>query len=70
MAAHRWGLALPRVAKPSGALWDDELRLGVCGDWCVAPRIEGAYLSGLACAELVVDSFRSDKLSQVIGLGT
>ena len=51
--AHRWRLALPSEASGPGAQWDDEMLLGVCGDWCVAPNIEGAYLSGVACAELV-----------------
>ena len=49
-AAHRWRYS--RVVDPLsvGALWDQELGLGVCGDWCQGARIEGAYLSGQAVA--------------------
>jgi len=49
--AHRWRYAL--VADPLGAgcLFDASIHLGVCGDWCVSTRAEGAYLSGLAMAE-------------------
>jgi predicted NAD/FAD-dependent oxidoreductase len=44
--AHRWRYAL--AARPLGAafLWDGTARLGVCGDWCLAGRLEAAYLSG------------------------
>jgi predicted NAD/FAD-dependent oxidoreductase len=46
--AHRWRHA--RAEKPLGQnfLWDDEQRLGVCGDWCLAGRLEAAWLSGQA----------------------
>lgn len=44
-AAHRW-----RYAR-SGALgrddlWDAGLKLGVCGDWLLGPRVECAWVSG------------------------
>jgi len=44
--AHRWRYAL--AARPLGEafLWDEAGRLGVCGDWCLAGRLEAAYLSG------------------------
>jgi predicted NAD/FAD-dependent oxidoreductase len=50
LAAHRWLYSL--VANPLnvGALWDPDLGLGVCGDWCQGARIEGAFLSGQAIA--------------------
>jgi len=43
---HRWRYAL--AARPLGEafLWDGAARLGVCGDWCLAGRLEAAYLSG------------------------
>ena len=31
-------------------LWDPAAGLGACGDWCGGPRIEGAFLSGMAMA--------------------
>lgn len=58
MKAHRWGSALPTTisAKDDKCLWLDNKRFAVCGDFCVAPDVEGAILSGLAAAS---------KLSQV-----
>ncbi|QDU98809.1 hypothetical protein Pla8534_67200 [Lignipirellula cremea] len=50
-AAHRWRFALPSEPLEQQCLFDEDLRLGACGDWCGGPRIEGAYLSGLALAE-------------------
>ena len=48
--AHRWLYSL--VANPLnvGALWDPDLGIGACGDWCQGARIEGAFLSGQAIA--------------------
>jgi predicted NAD/FAD-dependent oxidoreductase len=31
-----------------GCLWDAQLNIGVCGDWCQMSRVEGAALSGMA----------------------
>lgn len=48
--AHRWGYALASDA-PLGILHEPQLHLGVCGDWCVGGRVEGALVSGLEIAE-------------------
>ena len=50
LSAHRWRYAL--VERPLGesCIWDPALRLGLCGDWCLGPRVEAAYLSGRALA--------------------
>lgn len=47
--AHRWRFAL---STPLGldCLWNDEIGLGVCGDWLMAPRVESAWLSGTSLA--------------------
>jgi predicted NAD/FAD-dependent oxidoreductase len=52
--AHRWRLA--RVEEPLGRdfLWDADLQLGACGDWCRGPRLEDALISGAAAAEAVL----------------
>jgi predicted NAD/FAD-dependent oxidoreductase len=52
-AAYRWRYAL--VERPLGRdfVWDQTMRVGACGDWCIGPRIENAYLSGLRLAEAV-----------------
>jgi renalase len=54
-AAHRWLYALPSAPLSVGCMWDDEARVAVCGDWCQSARIEGAFLSGLAAAEKLID---------------
>jgi predicted NAD/FAD-dependent oxidoreductase len=53
LAAHRWRYALPREPLADACLFDRELRIAACGDWCGGPRVEGAFLSGLAAAETV-----------------
>ena len=50
--AHRWRYAMSGSAGRT-ALWDENLRLGLCGDWLVGPRIESAWVSGRALAGLV-----------------
>jgi len=51
--AHRWGYALADPGMPPGSLYDPDLRLGVCGDWCVGGRVEGAIVSGIEIADLL-----------------
>lgn len=52
-AAHRWRYGLPNKTLEQEYLFDEDLRLGACGDWCGGASIEGALLSGLALAERV-----------------
>jgi predicted NAD/FAD-dependent oxidoreductase len=48
--AHRWRYA--QVERPLGlpCLVDQEAAAGVCGDWCIAPRVEAAFESGRSLA--------------------
>lgn len=48
--AHRWRHA--RAVAPLGeaCLWDEPLKLAVCGDWCLGRDVEAAFLSGSAAA--------------------
>lgn len=52
--AHRWRYAIPPEPLEDPCLFDSELRLGACGDWCSGPRVEGAFLSGMAMAGRVL----------------
>jgi predicted NAD/FAD-dependent oxidoreductase len=53
-ASHRWRHAIPPEPLESRCLFDPELRIGACGDWCSGPRVEGAILSGMAMAGRVL----------------
>ena len=48
--AHRWLYA--KTEKPLGVshLWDNNLGVGVCGDWCLGHRVEDAFVSALDLA--------------------
>ncbi len=52
--AHRWLYAQPEPRKADGPLFDAELQLGIAGDWLHSPRVEGAWLSGRALAQAVL----------------
>ena len=54
--AHRWRFALAENPLTEGCLWDEELAIGACGDWCYGSRVEGAFLSGTAGAGRVLSS--------------
>lgn len=52
--AHRW-----RYARSGSVglamLWNQALRLGVCGDWLLGPRVECAWMSGTHLAAAMLD---------------
>ncbi len=52
--SHRWLYA--KTIQPLGYshLWQPELGLGICGDWCLGHRVEDAFVSGLELALAVV----------------
>lgn len=51
---HRWRFALVETAAGRDCLWDEQHRVGACGDWCIGARVEDAFSSGEAMAERVV----------------
>lgn len=51
--AHRWLYALPQAIKGAGARFDPALQIGMAGDYLHSPRVEGAWLSGRALADMV-----------------
>jgi len=50
LAAHRWRYARPTKPLTERCLFDADLGLAACGDWCGGPRVEGAFISGWAAA--------------------
>ena len=50
---HRWRYAIPTDPLTERCLFSGERGLGVCGDWCGGPRVEGAFLSGHALANAI-----------------
>ena len=52
--AHRWRYALSPEPLDRRCLFDRELMIGACGDWCSGPRVEDAFLSGMAVAGRVL----------------
>ena len=51
VVAHRWRYALVLASAGVPFFWDAALRIGACGDWCLGPRVEAAFDSGLALAQ-------------------
>jgi predicted NAD/FAD-dependent oxidoreductase len=51
---HCWKHALPINPIDEDSLFDDAQAIGACGDWCTAPRIEGAVLSGFSMADRIM----------------
>ena len=58
---HRWRYALPANPLDEQCLWDPVAGVGACGDWCSSPRVEGAFLSGLALAGTVLRQLTIDR---------
>ncbi|MFM7378408.1 MAG: NAD(P)/FAD-dependent oxidoreductase [Erythrobacter sp.] len=52
--AHRWLYAQPEARKGEGPLYDPALQIGIAGDWLHSPRVEGAWLSGRALTQKVL----------------
>lgn len=54
LSAHRWLYAQPASLKGEPAYFDASLRIGIAGDYLHSPRVEGAWLSGTALADLAL----------------
>ena len=46
----RWRSAKTMTALGQPMLWERQLGLGACGDWCLGHRVEDAFISGLELA--------------------
>ncbi len=56
VAAHRWRYARVEVPAGDACLFDSELGIGACGDWCLGGKIESALASGQALADRIIHS--------------
>lgn len=54
--AHRWRHALSRGALGLPFCYDDDLKVGVAGEWCSGPNVDSAYWSGVDLAHAVARS--------------
>jgi predicted NAD/FAD-dependent oxidoreductase len=61
VTAHRWRYAIPVNPIEASCLWDSSEGVGACGDWCGGPRVEGAFLSGMAIAGHVLREITIDR---------
>jgi hypothetical protein len=61
-SAHRWRFAAPQQVLKESYLFDATKSLGVCGDWCGGPRVEGAFLSGYHLADGIIANSAQNKL--------
>jgi predicted NAD/FAD-dependent oxidoreductase len=57
-SVHCWRHALPINPISEDSMFDEAGAIGACGDWCTAPRIEGAVLSGFSMADRVMKYIR------------
>ena len=63
LKAHRWRFALP-YGQPGKVLWNPQLRLGACGDWCYSGQIEAAWQSGADLADRLAQSALAEPAGQ------
>lgn len=53
--AHRWRYSIALSPLEKEILFDDDKRIGVCGDWCNKGKVEGAYVSGYNLAQKIIE---------------
>jgi len=59
-SAKFWPNKAPINILGEDSVFDAELGLGACGDWCTSPRVEGAVLSGFSMADRVMKYFSQE----------
>lgn len=58
--SHRWRYARTEPSRVPTHRWSKKLGLGLAGDWCNTPYIDGAYWSGVDLAESYLTSVRNN----------
>ena len=61
--AFRWNAAFPKDVAAKPCFVDTALGLGLCGDWCVGPRVGDAWESGRAAALALLEAEAAGELS-------
>ena len=56
---HRWKFAIPIDPPESRCYSDSASKIVACGDWAGGPRVEGAFLSGMAAAGRILGTLNS-----------
>ena len=54
--AMRWRFAIPDEPLPGRSYLDAQAGIGIAGDWCGGPRVEGAWLSGTDLARRLLEA--------------
>lgn len=60
-SVHCWKHATPINPISQDSLFVESKTIGACGDWCTAPRIEGAVLSGFSMADRIMKFIHKSK---------
>ena len=50
---HRWRFADTESSLDRNCCWDEDARIGLCGDWLNGGKVEGAWLSGRGLARRI-----------------
>lgn len=61
-SVHCWKHAAPINPITQDSLFVESKTIGACGDWCTAPRVEGAVLSGFSMADRVMKFIHKSKI--------
>lgn len=56
-SAHRWRYALVEQEIGLPCIFDENVMIGACGDFCLGPRVEAAFDSGRAMGDVLAESF-------------
>jgi photolyase PhrII len=66
LQAHRWRYAIPVEPTEARTLFSHDMTIGCCGDWLGGPRVEGAFLSGMAAAGRILGRLRNRESPETV----